>query len=164
MSGPALILKGNISAIVILAVGLFIFLSIPGQIADLGNDGLSRVNARTMPYLIASAIILLSLLLVASNVIKNLRAGTNSSEDGQRETTSYGRVFLAFAVIALWIVTLPYLGYNLTTMMLVALIMIIIGNCRWWQIVALSVMLSIPVNYLLAIVLRVYLPTGSIFG
>ena len=164
MSGPAKILRGNIPSIVTLLVGLFIFLSIPGQIAVFGNDGMIGVSARTMPYLIASAIIILSLLMIASNVIGNLKAESDSSENEPRETTSYGRVFLAFAAVALWIIILPHLGYNITTMILVASVMIIIGNCRWWQIIALSLTLSIPVNYLLYIVLMIYMPSVSIFG
>ncbi len=164
MPGLGLILRGSISSIVTLLVGLFVFLSIPDQIVVFSNDGLSGVSARTLPYLITSAIILLSLLKIVSNAIGNLKDETDSLEDGPREATSYIRVLLAFTAIALWIIILPYLGYEISTIMLVATVMIIIGNCRWWQIVILSLILSIPVKHLLAIVLRVYLPTGSVFG
>ena len=164
MTGTAIILRGNVSSIVTLLAGLFFFLSIPGQIAVFENDGLSGASARTMPYLIASAIIILSLFMIVFNTIANLKAETGSSGNEPREKTSYSRVFLAFGVIALWIMVLPYLGFNITTMMLVASIMFNIGDCRWWQIVVLSLVLSFPINYLLAIVLRVHLPSGSIFG
>ena len=164
MTGTAIILRNNVSSIITLLAGLFFFLSIPGQIAVFENDGLSGVSARTMPYLIASAIITLSLFMIVFNIIRNLKVEAGSSENEPREKTSYGRVFLAFAAIALWIMVLPYLGYNISTIVLVASIMFIIGNCRWWQIVVLSIVLSFPINYLLGIVLRVYLPSGSIFG
>ncbi|MCY4460978.1 MAG: tripartite tricarboxylate transporter TctB family protein [Albidovulum sp.] len=147
-----------------LLVGLFVFLSIRDQIVVFSNDGLSGVSARTLPYLITSAIILLSLLKIVSNAIGNLKGETDSLEDGPKEATSYLRVLLAFSAIALWIIILPYLGYEISTMMLVASVMIIIGNCRWWQIVTLSLILSIPVKHLLANVFRVYLPSGSVFG
>ena len=164
MPGLGLILRGSISSIVTLLVGLFVFLSIPDQIVVFSNDGLSGVSARTLPYLITSAIIILSLLKIVSNAIGNLKDQTDSLEDKPREATSYIRVLLAFTATALWIIILPYLGYEISTIMLVASVMIIIGNCRWWQIVILSLILSIPVKQLLAIVLRVYLPTGSFFG
>lgn len=164
MTGPDVFLRGNVSSIVTLLVGLFFFLSIPAQIDVFESEGLSGVNARTMPYLIASAIVLLSLSMIVSNVIGNLKVKTLTSDGEPREATSFGRVFLSFVAIALWIVILPYLGFNITTMMLVASIMVIIGKCRWWQIVILAVALSFPINYLLASVLRVYLPSGSVFG
>ncbi len=164
MPGLGLILRGSTSSIVTLLVGLFVFLSIRDQIVVFSNDGLSGVSARTLPYLITSAIILLSLLKIVSNAIGNLKGETDSLEDGPKEATSYLRVLLAFSAIALWIIILPYLGYEISTMMLVASVMIIIGNCRWWQIVTLSLILSIPVKHLLANVFRVYLPSGSVFG
>ncbi len=164
MPGLGLILRGSTSSIVTLLVGLFVFLSIRDQIVVFSNDGLSGVSARTLPYLITSAIIILSLLKIVSNAIGNLKGETGSLEDGPREATSYLRVLLAFSAIALWIIILPYLGYEISTMMLVASVMIIIGNCRWWQIVTLSLILSIPVKHLLANVFRVYLPSGSVFG
>ena len=92
------------------------------------------------------------------------RETAESMGESHNDGTSFGRVFLAFGAIAIWIVILPYLGFNIATILLVASVMIIIGNCRWWQIVVLSVILSVPINFLLATVLRVYLPTGSLFG
>ena len=163
MAEPAALLRGNIPSIVTLAAGAFFFLSIPSEIVLLENEGQSGVNARTMPYLIAGGIIVLSLYTIVSNAIGNLKE-TATAQDGEpREATAFGRVLLAFIAIALWIVILPYLGYNVATMLLVASIMLIIRDCRWWQIVVLAVMLSVPINYLLAIVLRVYLPAGSLF-
>ena len=128
------------------------------------NEGLSSVNARTVPYLITSLIIIISLIMIISEGIKNRKEQVNATDDEPGERTSYGRVFLAFIAIALWIVALPYLGFNISTILLVASIMLVIGNCRWWQIVVLSLVLSLPINHLLANVLRVYLPSGSLFG
>jgi len=130
MPGLGLILRGSISSIVTLLVGLFVFLSIPDQIVVFSNDGLSGVSARTLPYLITSAIIILSLLKIVSNAIGNLKDQTDSLEDKPREATSYIRVLLAFTATALWIIILPYLGYEISTIMLVASVMIIIGNCQ----------------------------------
>jgi putative tricarboxylic transport membrane protein len=164
VSGAANLLKRSISSIVTLIVGVLVFLSIPGQIAVFDSEGQSSVNARTIPYLITSLIIIISLIMIISEGIKFRKEGDDVSENEPREPTSHFRVFLAFSAIALWIVILPYLGFNISTILLVASIMIIIGNCRWWQIALLSLTLSVPINYLLAIVLRVYLPSGSVFG
>lgn len=164
MTGSESVLRRNISSVTTLLIGLFIFFSIPSQIDVFDTGSGSRVNARTLPYLISSAIIVLSLLIIASDIVGVRKNEALSSENERRETTSYGRVFLAFAAIALWIILLPYLGFNITTILLVASIMIIVGKCRWWQIVILPLILSFPVNYLLALVMGVYLPGGSLFG
>ena len=163
MTGSAVFLRGNVSSIVTLLVGVFFYLSIPSQIGVFENGDLSGVNARTMPYLIASAIIVISLYMIVSNILANRKLVIDELEDESSEITSYGRVFLAFIAIALWIVILPYLGFNIATMMLVATIMIIIGKCRWWQIAILALVLSFPIDYLLGAALKVYLPSGSVF-
>lgn len=164
MSGAAKLLKRSISSIVTLVVGALVFLSIPSQIAVFDSEGLGSVNARTVPYLITSLIVIISLIMIVSETRGFRNEETDVSENKPDQRTSHARVLLAFSAIALWIVILPYLGFIFTTMMLVASIMIIIGNCRWWQIVLLSLALSVPINYLLAMVLRVYLPSGSVFG
>lgn len=164
MFGSESILRKNLSSFTTLLVGLLVFVSIPSQIEVFDTGEGSAVNARTLPYIISSAIIALSLLSIASSVYGIYRSKAESPEVDQKETTSYGRVFLAFLAIALWIVFLPYLGFSVATMLLVVSVMLIIGNCRWWQIAFLSLILSFPVNHLLALVMGVYLPNGSLFG
>ena len=164
MSSAVNLLKRSISSVVTLIVGVIVFLSIPSQIGINESEGLSSVNARTVPYLITSLIIIISLVIIISEGINIRKENTDTSESKSRERTSYGRVFLAFLAIALWVIALPYLGFNLSTILLVVSVMLIIGNCRWWQIALLALILSVPINYLLANVLRVYLPSGSLFG
>lgn len=161
MSATMTLLKRSLPSFVTLMVGVFVFLSIPSQIALFGGEGLSSVNARTVPYVITTLITLLSLTMIISEAIVMRDEATVPEPEAP---TSYGRVLLAFAAIALWILILPFLGFNITTILLVAAVMIIIGNCHWWQIALLSLILSFPINYLLASVLRVYLPSGSVFG
>lgn len=158
------LLKRSISSVVTLTVGVIVFLSIPSQIGINDSEGLSSVNARTVPYLIASLIIIISLVIIIVEGINIRKENADTPESKSSERTSYGRVFLAFLAIALWVIALPYLGFNISTILLVVSVMLIIGNCRWWQIALLSLILSVPINYLLANVLRVYLPSGSIFG
>ena len=164
IGGAVNLLKRSISSIVTLLVGVIVFLSIPSQIDINDSEGLSSVNARTVPYLITSLIIIISLVIIIVEGFKIRKENADTLEHKSLELTSYGSVFLAFLAIALWIIALPYLGFNLSTILLVSSIMLIIGNCRWWQIALLSLTLSVPINYLLANVLRVYLPSGSIFG
>jgi len=164
MSGAATLLRRSISSIVTLSIGVLVFLSIPSQISIFDSEGLSSVNARTVPYMITSLIVIISLIMILFEIIKIREEEANTSKGEIREQTNYFRVFLAFLAISLWIIVLPHLGFNISTILLVASIMFIIGNCRWWQIVVLSLILSLPINYLLAIVLRVYLPSGSLFG
>lgn len=164
MSSALNLLKRSVSSVVTLMVGVIVFLSIPSQIGINESEGLSSVNARTVPYLITTLIIIFSLVIIIVEGLKIRQENADTLEHKQRERTNYGRVFLAFLAIAVWVTALPFLGFNITTILLVASIMVIIGDCRWWQIALLSLILSFPINYLLANVLRVYLPSGSIFG
>ncbi len=164
MFGAVNLLKRSISSVVTLVVGVIVFLSIPSQIVIHDSEGLSSVDARTVPYLISSLIVIISLIIIISEGFKIRKETPDTFERKLRVQTSYGRVFLAFSAITLWLIALPYLGFNITTILLVVSVMVIIGNCRWWQIALLSLILSVPINYLLANVLRVYLPSGSIFG
>ncbi len=163
MSAISAGLKGNISSVVTLFAGLFFLICIPSQIADFGTDGLSGVSARTMPYLIASAIVIFSLFSILTSIWENRSSAQQDASNTPQGHTRYGAVFLAFVSIALWIVLLPIIGFNIATALLIAVIMRIIGKCVWWQVIVLSFALSVPVNALLAIVLKVYLPSGSLF-
>lgn len=164
MTGSANLLRRSISSIVTLLIGLFVFVSIPSQIVLFEDASATPVSARTLPYLISSAIIIISLIIIISNIFAARKeTKENDSAEQPQDNTSYARVFYAFVAIALWIVLLPYLGFNIATILLVSTIMLIIGNCRWWQIAILSLILSVPMNYLLATALRVYLPSMSLF-
>jgi hypothetical protein len=163
MSGASNLMKRSLSSVVTLIVGVLVLFSIPDQIV-LFDEGQSSANARTVPYLITSLIILISLVMIVSEVIATQDQSAEATDGEPHESVRYGRVILAFAAIALWIVILPYLGFNISTILLVATVMLIIGNCRWWQIILLPLILSFPINYLLAAVLRVYLPSGSVFS
>lgn len=163
MSGASNPMKRSLPSIVTLVVGALVFFSIPDQIV-LFDEGQSSANARTVPYLITSLIMLISLVMIIFNVFAKQEQSGEPTEGEPQESTRYSRVILAFAAIALWIVILPYLGFNISTILLVVAVMLIIGKCRWWQIILLPLILSFPINYLLAAVLRVYLPSGSIFS
>ncbi|MBU2868082.1 tripartite tricarboxylate transporter TctB family protein [Pacificibacter marinus] len=156
-------LKDSIPSIVTLLVGAFFMASIPSQIADFGTDGLSGVSARTMPYIIAGAIMVFSLFSIVAAVWAHIQSTPADTTDDPPPKTRYGLVFLAFIAIASWIILLPFIGYNIATILLITSIMLIIGRCTWVQIVLVSLALSFPVNSLLGVVLKVYLPSGSLF-
>jgi hypothetical protein len=156
-------LKDSIPSIVTLLVGAFFMASIPSQIADFGTDGLSGVSARTMPYIIAGAIMAFSLFSIATTVWAHSQRAPDSPAQTPAPKTRYGLVFLAFVAITSWIILLPFIGYNIATILLITSIMLIIGRCTWVQIVLVSLALSFPINSLLAVVLKVYLPSGSLF-
>ena len=120
------------SSVGTLIVGVLVFLSIPDQIALFESERQSSANARTVPYLITSLIILISLLMTISESVTMQIQAADAPDVEPQERVSYGRVCLTFIAIALWIVILPYLGFNISTILLVASVMLIIGNCRWW--------------------------------
>lgn len=157
-------LKESSPSIVTFLVGVFFMASIPSQIADFGTDGLSGVSARTMPYIIAGAIMAFSLFSIATTILTHAKSTPASMTEDPPPRTRYGLVFLAFVAIASWVILLPFIGYNIATILLISSIMLIIGRCTWVQIILVSLALSFPVNSLLGVVLKVYLPSGTLFN
>lgn len=113
MPDSANLFKSNISSIVTLLVGLFVFVSIPSQIEIFEDGSMNPVTARTLPYLISSGIILLSLSMIVSSIFGTPDKKESTSEALPQEKTSYVRVFYAFAAIALWIVVLTIMSIAL---------------------------------------------------
>lgn len=157
-------LRNVISAVGTLIVGIVVYLVIPIQIKVPSYSIGISFTTRTMPYLITLAIIVLSL----TDIFLGLKEHRKKTKEetilaGPAQTHNYTGVLITFVSIFLWIVLTIYFGFRLATIFLVIATMLVIGNCKWWQIIFLSLILSFPLDYILKVVLRVYLPEGIFF-
>jgi len=157
--------KKVIPPLVTLLIGIFIFIIIPYQISlpETESSIVRPTNARTIPYLITTGVILLSILEFVSGMIKLKRSNEEVQIDRQTKNLNYIGVCGALIAMLLWLLLIPYVGFNISTILLTITMMLIIGNRKWWQIVLLSLILSYPLDYVLKVVLRVYLPQGIFF-
>lgn len=160
--------KNIISAIVTLIIAFVIYLSIPAQVKlpKFAYEVAGSFNARTVPYFLTIIIIILSIIDIILSIRTNiLKTDTDmeQKEENKVKSPNYFGLLIAFVSILLWIIFTIYFGFRLATIFLVVAIMLVIGNRKWWQIVLLSLILSIPMDYLLKAVLRVYLPEGIFF-
>lgn len=162
--------KNIISALVTLIIAFVIYISIPAQVKlpKFAYEVAGSFNARTVPYFLTITIIILSIidffLSIRMNLVKNItKTDVEQQEENKIKSHNYIGVLIAFVSILLWIIFTIYFGFRLATIFLVITVMLVIGHCKWWQMVLLSFILSIPMDYFLKAVLRVYLPEGIFF-
>jgi putative tricarboxylic transport membrane protein len=157
--------RDAITGLVIFATSLFLFWSTLG----LKRHPLVPVGPEFYPQLVLGATAFLALLLVVSDVIAHRRARVAPAPVVSRARANYALVIVAFAIFAIYVVALPYLGFRLATFaFLVALPLAFErprGAGRQW-IVVLSVALVATVLIYLAFesYLQVLLPRGRWTG
>jgi hypothetical protein len=158
-------LKNVISDVGTLIIAIVIYAAIPSQIRVPRQSINISFTPRTMPYFITLAIIGLSVIDILLGLKgQGNKTGETASLNGSAASAhNYSGVLIAFFSIALWIVATIYFGFKLATILLVFAIMLVIGNRTWWQLLLLPLLLSFPLDYVLKIVLRVYLPEGIFF-
>lgn len=156
-----------IPAFVIFLFGItLLFVFIPSHIKVLENS--SAVNARFFPYLLSVMIIVFSGIDLIASLLKSpsLTDDQNQEEQEVRNENKnvhifkYGRVVLAFLSCVLWTLMSPYVGYIVTTIVVVGLLMLIFGNRSWIQILLTSIIFSILSFYVFANILNISLPKG----
>lgn len=94
--------------------------------------------------------------------IRNVRAGARmvDSEDDSTGSPFFAAVLLGGLVLV--ILLIPYLGFIVATS-LYGFAVTWAGRARWWGAALAAVALTLMVDYLFAEVMRVPLPTGSLF-
>lgn len=158
-----------IFSLITLIIGIFIFI-ITKYTVDLGIGIKSAtagiVNARTMPYIIASGIILLSISIIISDNLIRIRKKEEEDRYINEPTSNinYRGILLMFIFIVLWTLLVPYIGFIICTILLVTASMLLIGNRDWRKIILMSIILSFLLDYLLKVALNIYFPQGILFG
>lgn len=115
------------------------------------------IGAGAFPRFYAGALIVLAVLLVASDWL------TNHADDVHHEPSHYGRVAAGVGIVAGYIVLLSFVGYLIATPLFLMALMIIMNLRRLWLTLLLAIAITLILWLLFSMALQVPLPVGSLF-
>jgi len=101
--------RDAITGLVVFATSLFLFLATLG----LERHPLVPVGPEFYPQLVLGATGFLALLLVVSDIVAHRRAQVAAAVSTVR--ANYRLVVIAFAIFAIYVIALPYLGFRVAT-------------------------------------------------
>jgi putative tricarboxylic transport membrane protein len=158
--------RDAVTGLVVLATSLFLFWATLG----LQRHPLVPVGPEFYPRLVLGATAFLALLLVVSDVIAHRRARVTTATAVSPVTkANYALVVIAFAIFAIYVIALPYLGFRLATFaFLIALPLAFEpsrGARRRWIVVFIVALVATVLTYLIFNnYLHVLLPRGRWTG
>jgi putative tricarboxylic transport membrane protein len=154
--------RDAITGLVVFATSLFLFWATLG----LERHPLVPVGPEFYPQLVLGATGLLALLLVVSGVIAHRHAAMPAPAAAR---ANYTLVTVAFAIFAIYIIALPYLGFRLATFAFLMAMPLALepprGARRRWIMVFVVALVATFVTYLaFESYLQVLLPRGRWTG
>jgi hypothetical protein len=155
--------RDAITGLVVFATSLFLFLATLG----LERHPLVPVGPEFYPQLVLGATGFLALLLVVSDVVAHRRAQVASAVSTVR--ANYRLVVIAFAIFAIYVIALPYLGFRVATFAFLLAMPLALqparGVRRRWRVVFVVALVATIVIYLaFDSYLQVLLPRGRWTG
>ena len=122
------------------------------------------------PRIVLAIMAVLSVMLIAADVLAGLRGrgGTSADAAAAPGKRNYRLVVVTFTVFAVYVLLLPYLGFRVATFLFVAALQAVLGeprNWRRWAYVIVAALATVIVTYLaFEIYLSVLLPRGRWTG
>jgi hypothetical protein len=155
--------RDAITGLVVFATSLFLFLATLG----LERHPLVPVGPEFYPQLVLGATGFLALLLVVSDVVAHRRAQVASAVSTVR--ANYRLVVIAFAIFAIYVIALPYLGFRVATFAFLLAMPLALqparGVRRRWIVVFVVALVATIVIYLaFDSYLQVLMPRGRWTG
>jgi putative tricarboxylic transport membrane protein len=138
------------------------------QSINLPKLPLTPVGPGFYPNILLTLLALAGLGLLAQDLLASRAAATASATGPSQVFATYGRVFLVFVVVGIYVLLLPLLGFRLATVVFLAMLQPAIEwptSFRQWSIVA-AVALITPLATFIVFerYLLVLLPRGSWTG
>lgn len=146
--------KGLITAIVCLAVSL-IFLYCSRTYPNLQADFMI-VSASLIPTIVSVIAVVMSVIMLIKAIVKP--EYTEPLTELQKKGLLRG--LLAIADCFVYVLLFEPLGYILSSMLAVFVMMIIFGNRKWWLMAVISVVLPIALYFAFHGLLQTNLPVG----
>ncbi|MGI9424941.1 MAG: tripartite tricarboxylate transporter TctB family protein [Hyphomicrobiaceae bacterium] len=112
-----------------------------------------------MPWLIACALGILSLALVAQGVIGLL--GTSAGVQGQTDISVDSKAVLLLALLAIYVVAIPYAGFLYASVVFFVGAMVLFGARNPVVIIVSSIAIPLCLQYLFRHLFSIVLPSGS---
>lgn len=155
--------RDAITGLVVLAASLFLFWITLG----LKRHPLVPVGPEFYPQLVLGATALLALLLVICDVVRHRRARPIPSAPAAR--ANYALVVIAFAIFAVYVIALPYLGFRLATLVFLVAMPLALepprgARRRWVLVLVVALTATVVTHLVFENYLQVLLPRGRWTG
>lgn len=117
-----------------------------------------KVDWKLSPYLFPLFISVMLALLSVSLILSSFSGlKEEKKEKGDRRT------FIIFLVeCAVYLLVLNYLGFLISTMLLLGAVVHLLGERKWWKIIVISLVTSFIIYQLFGVYLGVMLPKGRL--
>lgn len=157
--------RDAITGLVVFATSLFLFWAT----LKLERHPLVPVGPEFYPQLILGATALLGLLLVVSDLIAHRRGRVATRPTVSTARPNYTLVVIAFAIFAIYVIALPYLGFRAATFAFLVAMPLALqsprGDRRRWRVVFVVALIATVAIYLaFEGYLQVLLPRGRWLG
>lgn len=158
-------IKKLVPSIITALIGIILVLLIPSQIdlSRVRNSSSVGMTAQTIPNFLAYAIILFSILDI---VIKTIKKEVIVDEPKPAEVSyqAYLRVVFTFFGILIWILAGPYIGFVIGTTILLIVIMLLMGNRKWYLFTLIPLCTSFLLRFVFTEFVGRSLPSGIFFN
>ncbi|MGN1163569.1 MAG: tripartite tricarboxylate transporter TctB family protein [Candidatus Ornithospirochaeta sp.] len=139
--------------------GIVLFLlSTYGIVMSLISHRNFSVEWKLSPYLFP---LIISLFLFVLSLTLIVKKGEQSTKE--KSKSDWKTLILFSLVSSVYLLVFSFLGFIISTILLLAAVMVILGERRLWFILAVSVVSSVAVYLLFAKYLSVMLPKGRVF-
>jgi len=134
---------------------------------DIGRAGIAGnrdPGPHFFPVMLAILMIVFGLTQIGSGLIGRVAKPSVDSEtdrDSLGTATGSFRWLILLAVLTVYVASIGWVGFSLSTLLLSAGLMVWLGN-RWWVALIVSAVMVIVVKLLFVILFRVQLPIGEL--
>lgn len=146
------------ASILIIIISAFIIL----------NDNLVEGGVETdlgsmfLPRFLACIMIFLSLFM-GFGAIKKIIKERAVSENETIDLNGFSGIFYYVSILVLYWLLMPYIGFMVSTFLVMLSVAFLLGAKSWVKIVIMSLVISVMINYGAKEFLYVYLPTWNLF-
>lgn len=136
--------------------GAAVALIIPHQVSGMNAHWTN--SPRLLPFIIAGLIVLLGACLVFSGVNKQRRVREEDQETYSLNFEQFKMVASIVVLLSVYVILLPIIGYIPSTMLMLAVMMLVCGQKSILKIAIVSIALTLLVYYSFTYILMLKMP------
>jgi putative tricarboxylic transport membrane protein len=149
--------RDTITGLAVIAASLVLFWATLG----LERHPMVPIGPAFYPRIVLGITALMALALVAGDLMARRRAGTVAPAGAR---ANYALVLACFAIFAVYVVAMPYLGFRLSTLLFLLGLPVAMerptSRARWVAVVVTAVVATVSSYYMFEHYLHVLLPRG----
>ena len=151
----------------LICIGLSIALLVMTR--GLPQSALVPIGPDFYPRIVLVIMAVLSVMLIAADLLAGRRSGGGITAAATvPDKRNYRLVVVTFAVFAVYVLLLPFLGFRIATFLFVAVLQAVLEKPQWWRrwiVVITAALATVIVTYLaFEVYLSVLLPRGRWTG